>query len=100
MFILNFGSLNRDDSETGWDEVRGFGQFLVPVKDLDYLKKQFPTINTGRKLLQVSDLFTTEFNSDVSKLPSLRVWVEYHFSLEEHEKSLRGKPRKERKRKK
>jgi hypothetical protein len=100
MFILNFGSLNRDDSETGWDQVRGFGQFLVPVKDLDYLKEQFPRVNTEKKLLEVSNLFATQFNSDVSKLTNLRFWVEYHFSLEEHEKSHRGKPRKERTRKK
>jgi len=100
MFILNFGSLNRDDLETGWDKVRGFGQFLVPLKDLDYLKSQFPRVNTERKLLEVSALFAKQFNSDVSNLTNLRQWVEYHFSLEEHEKSLRGKPRKERKRKK
>jgi hypothetical protein len=100
MLVLNFGSLNLDDSESGWDEVRGFGQFLVPVKDLNYLKVQFPRVNTERKLLQVSNLFATKLNSDVNKLPSLRLWVECHFSFEDHEKSRKEKLREERKSKK
>jgi hypothetical protein len=95
MFILNFGSLNRSDPHTGWDEARGFGEFLVSRKDVDYLRNSYPSVDTEPELLELSNIFTNRFLSDKGNLTQ---WVEDQFSHQHEERTRDRTLKRERRR--
>lgn len=80
MYILNFGSLDRNEYGPACGEVRQFGQFLITLEDLTELKENFPGIDIEKRLFELSDLFVKAYSSH---LPYLTHWV-HHVIADEH----------------
>lgn len=53
MFIVNFGSVNVTEVETGMDEGVIFGRFVVPKKDIRILANRFPFLMIEKELKKI-----------------------------------------------